>query len=273
MRALAQIESWPVGNAVAAAVTDGGVIACGDTDRPFRLASVTKLMTAWAALIAVEEGTIGLEDPAGQDGCTLRHLLSHAGGYPFTGARPIAAPGARRIYSNTGVELAADAVASATGIDFSTYITEAVFAPLGMSATRLAGSPAFGAEGTAADLCRFVAELMSPTLISADTATAARSPQFPSLSGVVPGVGRFSPCPWGLGPEIRGDKAPHWTGTMNSPSTFGHFGGSGTFVWVDPACRLGLVALTDRPFDDWASDALRLWPQLSDSVIEEAAAA
>lgn len=270
MRALAEVESWPVENAVAAVVTTAATTTHGDGHRTFRLASITKLFTAWAALIAVEEGSVALGQPVGQDGCTLRHLLCHAGGYPFEGLSPIAAPGARRIYSNTGFELAAQAVAAATGIAFDSYLAEAVLEPLGMHATELRGSPAAGAYGSAGDVCRFVRELMQPTLVSPTTAVAARTPQFPELVGVVPGVGRFDPCPWGLGPEIRGEKWPHWTGATNSPTTFGHFGGSGTFVWVDPERRLGLVALTDRPFDDWAPEALRAWPRLSDAVIAEA---
>ena len=46
------------------------------------------MLTAWAVLIAVEEGVVGLEDAVGQPGCTLRHLLAHAGGYPFDGPDP-----------------------------------------------------------------------------------------------------------------------------------------------------------------------------------------
>ena len=85
-------------------------------------------------------------------------------------------------------------------------------------------------------------------------------------------MGRFSPCPWALGFEIRGAKNPHWTGTTNSPSTFGHFGGAGTFAWVDPAVGVASLALTDRPFDDWAEAALALWPAFSDAVLDEASA-
>ena len=65
-------------------------------------------MTAWATLVAVEEGIVSLDDPVGQPDCTLRHLLAHAGGYPFTGTQPIARPARMRIYSNTGIEMAAD---------------------------------------------------------------------------------------------------------------------------------------------------------------------
>jgi CubicO group peptidase (beta-lactamase class C family) len=71
-----------------------------------------------------------------------------------------------------------------------------------------------------------------------------------------------------LGIEIRGDKTPHWTGATNAPSTFGHFGGAGTMAWVDPTAGCALVALADRPFDDWPG-ALEAWRTLSDDVVAE----
>ena len=97
-------------------------------------------------------------------------------------------------------------------------------------------------------------------------------PHCPTLSGIIPGLGRFDPCPWGLGCEIRGGKTPHWTGTANSPATFGHFGGAGTLLWVDPVHAVAAVALTDRPFDEWSATALEVWPQFADAVLHEVAA-
>jgi CubicO group peptidase (beta-lactamase class C family) len=85
------------------------------------------------------------------------------------------------------------------------------------------------------------------------------------LKGVLPGVGAFDPLDWGLGFELRDAKTPHWTGERNSPATFGHFGGSGTFVWVDPDAGLALAVLTDREFGPWALEG---WPALSDAVLE-----
>ncbi len=41
-------------------------------------------------------------------------------------------------------------------------------------------------------------------------------------------------CPWGLGPELRGDKRPHWTPPQSSPASFGHVGASGSLAWFDP---------------------------------------
>ncbi len=244
----------------------------GDQHQKFRIASVAKTITAWACLVAIEEGIVTLDLPIGQPGCTLRHLLCHAGGYGFDGSEPIARPERNRIYSNTGIEMAAATVAEAAGIAFGDYLDEAVLHPLGMTSTTLQGSPAHGLRSTAADLTRFLAEVCTPTLISADTKAQATVTHFPDLNGIIPGVGRFAPCPWGLGFEVRGAKQPHWTGTTNSPKTFGHFGGAGTFIWVDPAVGVACLALTDRAFDEWADEALRMWPAFSDAVLAEATA-
>lgn len=271
--ALAQIGSWPVPTAAAAIVGPDGVFAqCGPPDHRFRLASISKVCTAWAVLVAVEEGSVHLDEPAGPAGSTLRHLLSHAGGYPFDGERPLLAPERKRIYSNTGIEVAARHVAVATGIDFADYLREAVFEPLAMTSTALAGSPAHAVWSTLTDTARFAAELLRPRLLAPATAAQATTIQFATLDGTVPGLGTFRPCPWGLGPEIRGAKQPHWTGLANSPATFGHFGGAGTMLWVDPVADIALVALTDRPFDEWAPEALQHWSALSDSVLAAAPA-
>jgi CubicO group peptidase (beta-lactamase class C family) len=113
---------------------------------------------------------------------------------------------------------------------------------------------------------------MRPTLLHESTAADAQRTHYPTLAGMVPGVGRYTQCPWGLGFEVRGDKTPHWTGTTNSPRTVGHFGGAGTMFWIDPDRDLALIALADREFDEWSETALRVWPELSDAVIAGSAA-
>lgn len=275
--ALSSIRAWPVEHVSAAVVVDGIAVASdGPTGHRFRLASISKTIAAWAALIAVEEGVIGLDTVIAPDvnSATLRHLLAHAGGYPFDGPDPIVPIERKRIYSNTGIEVAAAAVARAAEMSFDEYLRLGVFEPLGMASTELLGSPAHAMWSTVDDVTVFMAEVMSPTLLSAPMAADAIRPHFPTLGGIVPGVGRFDTCPWGLGFEVRGDKSPHWTGSRNSAATFGHFGGAGTFMWIDPASptgstvgNVGVVALTDRPFDEWADDALRVWPELSDAVL------
>jgi CubicO group peptidase (beta-lactamase class C family) len=200
----------------------------------------------------------------------MRHLLSHAAGFGFDGDQSVAPVGTRRMYSNTGIELAADELAVAAGIPFETYLREAVLEPLAMTATGLRGSPAHAIWSTLDDMARFVDEMRSPAILAPETHAEVICSQFPSLAGIVPDVGRFDPCPWGLGVEVRGAKSPHWTGRANSAATFGHFGGAGTMMWVDPHAEIGVVALTDRPFDEWRDDALRLWPQFSDAALADA---
>ncbi len=270
MQALRQIDAWDVPNAAAAVLgPDGRELGTrGDPAHVFRLASVTKLMTALAALVAAEEGVVDLDEPAGPPGSTVRHLLAHASGLPFEGdGPPIARPGTRRIYSNTGFETLADVVAVRAEMPFGDYLRAAVFEPLGMPGSELRGSPAAFVFSTLTDTIRFARELLAPTLVHAETFAEATSVQFPGLAGVLPGVGRFDPLDWGLGFELKDGKAGHWSGTRTSPRAFGHFGGSGTFLWVDPEPRIACVCLTDREFGPWALDA---WPRLSDAVLAEA---
>jgi CubicO group peptidase (beta-lactamase class C family) len=233
-------------------------------EQAFAWASVTKLLVALAVLVAVEEGTVTLEDPAGPEGSTLAHLLAHASGLPFEGDRPIAPPERRRIYSNRGIELAAAHVAARAGVVFTEYLRTGVLDPLGMTGTVLGGSPAHGAVGPLHDLLRLGRELLSPVLVGAGTMGRATQVAWPGLGGVLPGFGRREPCDWGLGIEIRAHKSPHWTGSLNSPATFGHFGQSGSFLWVDPGAGLALAGLGTTAFGPWAKKA---WPALSDDVL------
>jgi CubicO group peptidase (beta-lactamase class C family) len=265
--ALRQIEEWGAANAAAGVVGPEGVRAVhGPAEREFRWASVTKPATALATLVAAEEGVVDLDEPAGRPGVTVRHLLAHASGLPFEGDAPIAEPGKRRIYSNTGFEQLAAHVERAAEMPFADYLREAVFRPLGTGA-ELRGSSGAGVHGSVADALKLAGELLRPTLVATETLAEAATVQFPGLSGVIPGIGRFEPNDWGLGLELRDGKSPHWTGTRNSPRTYGHFGGSGTFLWVDPDADLACVAFGDREFGDWALEA---WPHLSDAVLSEA---
>lgn len=265
-RATRAVLDWPVDHVVAAVIAaDGAVRAAeGDLDRRYRLASVTKLLTAYAVLVAVEEGAVEWADPAGPEGSTIRHLAAHASGLAFDSDEVAARPGTRRIYSNTGFGVLAEAVAKAAGMSFADYLDEAVCAPLGLESTQLEGRPGSGAVSSAADLARFAAELQAPTLVAAETLDEATSVVFPGLDGVLPGYGRQRPNDWGLGFEIRDAKAPHWTGTQNSPRTFGHFGQSGTFLWVDPGAGAACVVLTDRDFGPWAKEA---WTPYNDGIL------
>ena len=262
------IADWPVGGGAAAVVGPSGVLAeFGDQGQKFALASVSKPLVARAAHIAIEEGVLDLDTAAGPPGSTVRHLLAHASGLAMHSDKLMAEPGKRRIYSNYGFQVLAEAVQDKSGIEFGRYLHEAVFESLSMADSRLDGgaeAAGYGATSTVADLVRFAGDLLRPMTVAAETHAEATTVQFPGLDGVLPGFGVQRPNDWGLGFEIRDAKSPHWTGSKNSAGTFGHFGQSGTFLWVDPATDLALVVLTDRAFGDWATSR---WPELSDSVL------
>ena len=268
MEALRQIDRWDVPFACAGVTRAGATVAThGDTRRAVRLASVSKPVTALATLVAAEEGALDLDEAAGPPGATLRHLLSHASGLPFEGTVPIARPGRRRIYSNEGFWLVGEHVAARTEMPFAAYVQAAVCDPLGIGLDPR-GHPGAGMHASLDDVLALGRELLAPTIVAAETLAELTTVQFPGLDGVLPDFGRFSPMDWGLGVELKDGKEPHWTGALTSPRTFGHFGGSGTFLWVDPSAGVACAVLTTREFGAWAKES---WPLLSDAVLRELA--
>ena len=304
MDALRRVSDWPVDRAAVAVFRfdplsgaarrhDVDVVGTvGDSEDPLPWASVTKPATALAVLVAVEEGTLSLDDPAGPPGSTVRHLLAHTSGLAPEGGPVLAAPGRRRIYSNAGYALLGDLLSRRAGLTFADYLAMGVLEPLGMSGTSLRGVGGGGESGTGSrsgrpgspatspaaspaaaglvgplvDLVALGREWAAPTLVSPETHRTATSVQYPTVAGVLPGFQRFDPCEWGLGVEIRGHKQPHWTGGANAPATYGHFGRSGSFLWVDPVAGFGCAGLSDRPFGPWAAQG---WPALADAVLAE----
>jgi CubicO group peptidase (beta-lactamase class C family) len=266
VNALAQIDGWPVETKAAGVVKADRTWTRGPEETKLKWASVTKLFTAMAVLVAAEEGVLDLDEPAGPPGSTVRHLLAHASGLPFDGPRPISEPGKRRIYSNSGFDELGAFLAENAEMSFGDYLAAAVLEPLALSGTTLEGAPSAGLVGTLSDLLAFARELMEPTLVAPETLEEATTVVFPGLAGILPDFGRYEPLDWGLGFEIRDAKEPHWTGTRNSGRTFGHFGGAGSFLWVDPEAGVACASLADRQFGQWAKDA---WPSLSDAVLAE----
>jgi CubicO group peptidase (beta-lactamase class C family) len=264
---LQTIDEWGAHTAAAGVMQAGGEVAVhGPRATELRWASVTKLLSGLAVLVAVEEGTVDLDEQAGPPGSTLRHLLAHASGLPPESGPPLMPPGKRRIYSNTGIEQAAALVGERAGMPFFEYFRSSVVLPLGLAGS-MHSSAAWGYRGPLDDLLALGRELLAPTLVAPETLAEATSVQFPGLPGVLPGLGRMEPNDWGLAFELRDAKSPHWTGARNSPGTFGHFGAGGTFLWVDPAAGLACGVLTDREFGEWAIEA---WPAFSDAVLAEA---
>lgn len=272
MKSFDLLKSWPAERVSAAAILpDLSIARSGPTTAPFELASLTKVLAAAAVHLAVEEGSIGLGDHAGvlrdansDRGATVADVLAHAGGFAPDGT-VLDDPRRKRIYSNGGYDLLAQLVANATGMAFDQYLHLGVFEPLAMDSSELVGSAAYAGRSTVDDLVKFLAGI--GWLLDASTIQQMTTPHLPGLDGVLPGFGRQTQNLWGLGPEIRGTKSPHWTGSTNSPRTWGHFGQAGTFFWQDPDAELSVIVLTNRPFGDWAAEC---WPRFSDAVREEA---
>jgi CubicO group peptidase (beta-lactamase class C family) len=266
VEALRSVDDWGARTAAAGVVcADREIAVHGPREVVLRWASITKLLTVLAVLVALEEGIADLDEPAGPPGSTLRHLLAHASGLGPDEGPPLMPPERRRLYSNYGIELAASLVAERAEMPFAEYLRGAVLDPLGLVG-ELHGSPAWGYRGPLDDLLRLGSELLAPTVVAQESLDEATSVQFPGLAGVLPSWGRMEPNDWGLAFELRDDKSPHWTSEDNSPRTFGHFGAAGTFLWVDPELGAACGVLTDREFGDWAIDA---WPRFSDRVVAE----
>lgn len=261
------LSTWPVEAASVAVLGPSGVLARAHVGEPGRVhawASVTKIVTSLTVLDAWADGTVDLDEPAGPEGSTVRHLLAHTSGLPFDGTEIAAAPGTRRIYSNTGYDVLADHLAAKAGGPFVDELQGRVLQPLGMTSTVVDGSAAKDGVGPLDDLIALAAELLTPTVIGPEIIGLASTLAFPGMDGILPGFGRQAPNDWGLGCEIRGTKSPHWTGVDNSPATFGHFGQAGSFLWVDPVAKLACVSLADKPFGPWAA---QVWPELSSDVL------
>lgn len=135
----------------------------------YRMASVTKPMTAVAVLKLVEEGKIDLDAevqryvpyfPKKEHPVTVRLLLSHLGGIShyrnydleghfkepkntreaiavFADFDLVAEPGTRYNYSSYGYNLLGAVIEGASGKSYGEYMTENVWRPLGMNETRL----------------------------------------------------------------------------------------------------------------------------------------
>ena len=245
----------------------GQVLAEGGTlDRPFWLASITKLILAMGVEIAVDRRLLDFEQPAGPAGSTIRHLLSHASGLAPHGDGTVVAArvGRRRIYSDQGFELLGAELSKAVGMQANEWIRHELLMPLGAGATSIPGSYAHSGISTLMDLSLVAQELLSPKILTSDGVQRLTVPVFPGLPGVLPGYGFQVDNVWGLGVEIKGAKSPHWTAPQSSPMTFGHFGQSGSFLWVDPRSRQAGMFLGDEPFGPWHQEN---WSKFNQKLI------
>src|SRR3954453_9969013 len=144
-----------------------------DGDSVFRIASMTKSFTAMSILKLRDEGKLSLDDPAERyvpemaglkypttdaPKITIRHLLSHAEGFPEDnpwGDRHLAdtdeqlsrmlrtgipfsnAPGIAYEYSNLGFAILGRVVTNVSKVPYTEYVNANILKPLGMTSTTL----------------------------------------------------------------------------------------------------------------------------------------
>lgn len=138
-------------------------------DTAFKIGSVSKQFIATGIMLLVRDGKVRLDDavntylddaPSAWSAITLRHLLTHTSGLVrespgFDGLKiqtdaevirqaydvPLqSAPGQKWSYCNLGYFILAEVIHKASGRPWPEFMTERVFKPLGMSATRTTDS-------------------------------------------------------------------------------------------------------------------------------------
>lgn len=263
------LESFDFDTALAVSNDQEVLSTAGDVDQVFEWKSVTKPLSALAILIAIDQGSLALDQvvplDVSEDEITVKHLLAHVSGLSFDRGGRVNPVGERRIYSNWGFEELAEFVGTELNRPFDAWVRESVLEPLELDSVIFTNA-AHGARGNVLDVLGLGLELAEPTLLSHALWESATTVQFPGLSGLLPGYGPQTQNDWGLGLEIKDSKTPHWTGSSNSSQTFGHFGASGSFLWVDPHHHLVAAFLGARPF---GSTHLTWWPSLNDQIIAE----
>ena len=233
----------------------------------FQAASISKVVSAYAALKLVEEGRLSLDAPL--SGClpvaayfppaspgdriTLRMVLNHSSGLSNDALGHDRAvhhePGEGFHYSGGGFAFLTRVVEKVTGQPFDTFMEREILVPLGMGHSRfridelgvLGVSAAYSLVTTPADLATFFIELMDPRHLDPARVRAM-------LSDSVVVNDRYS---WGLGVGLQHggpeDAIWHWgnnddfhralavfypkTGTGVVVMTRGR-GGSRTLAWI-----------------------------------------
>ena len=245
---LGAADAWGAGRAGVALLDRAGLVAeRGSRDVALPWASVTKVVSALTVLVAVDRGLVGLDDPAGPPGSTLRHLLAHASGLAFDDTSVISAPARTRIYSNSGFDEAAAVVERAAGTPFAELLKASVLGPIGMSGASLQGRPSEGLRG------RSTTSRRSPSSCSCHGRSRrrwlrwGRRSRFRGCVACCPGSASRIRSTGASGSRSGARRRPIGPAPGNSPRTFGHFGGSGTFLWVDP----------ERAWRSWRSPTAR----------------
>ena len=307
------LEPFAVGS-----VRPGGPAATSET--AFCVASLTKPIVAALALAAVERGELSLGErvadrlPAFRTGpkagtrrrVRIRHLLTHTSGLPDllpddpelrAAGAPLATfldraaaadlafePGRAVAYSSLGFAVLWSVLTAGDPAAGRDLLRDRVFAPLGMTRTRLGGegspgeavaevrpparasagervdvwnsfywrslgAPWGGLVSTAADLARFCAAWATGggAILSPATVRSATANALEPMRHVPEPDRRCRP--WGLGWRRVWPAHAAYFGDLLPPEAYGHWGSTGCVMWVDPVTRSWAVILSVIPQD------------------------
>lgn len=193
-------------------------------------------------------------------------------------------PGSEVLYSNIGYGLLALVVEARASARFSDVLRDLVLTPLGIegylgvepprapariadvrgrhratplepfnsSFWRSLALPWAGLVTTATGALALVRAFCGhpPGFLSPPLRTEAITSQTDDLPGGFIEPLRWSSCPWGLGPEVRGAKEPHWIPACAGPDSFGHTGASGCLAWAAPESGVAWAILGARTADN-----------------------
>jgi len=261
------VKGWPGAPAAVAFRLDGAmvnrVVEVGDLTEIRPWASVSKLAVSFAIGIEFDWESCKPSTAAGPTGSFLANLLSHSSGLGLEEGDPVIEVGKKRIYSNVGINTATEKILEGNAPE--DWLNTRVFQGLGMNSTSLQGRPSDGVVGSTEDMVTFARAWLLSLGLAEPTRNRLITPYAPQLDGVVPGFGHFSPCPWGLGPEVRGTKE-HWMGDWPEDS-FGHFGKSGAMMLMNVREKIAVVATSTEEFGPWA---VELWPQWTSEMRKRA---
>ncbi len=195
-------------------------------------------------------------------------------------------PGTRVHYQSMGILTLSSIIEVITSIPTSRLLADEIFSPLQMTSTSLGvtddclrstrppvdsmveheeghddwgwnsdywrklGAPWGGLISTSSDLglfCRHVLRILGGEqgVFSISSMRAMTSNQlcgFPNLK-----AGTRAALPWGYGWQLNWPNHPRGFGSILPPSAFGHWGATGTLVWIDPTKSVYGVVLTNEP--------------------------
>jgi len=275
------------------------------------VASLTKVVaTTPALMLLVEQGKVVLDAPVvrylpdfngpGTSGITVRHLLTHTSGLratlplreaPDSAAAlrmvlttlPISPPGTRMVYSDLNAILLGEIVRHVSGQTLDAFVTQAIYAPLGLdqqmlfrppkrlvpriaptnlwrghpiagvvndpSAGKLGGvSGNAGVFATARGLSRFAQFMLNEGLLPDRPRLLKKETVHQFTQVAVPARRGVSARTLGWEALPTGEETSS-AGTLFGPHSYGHTGWTGTSLWIDPDRDVFVLLLTNRAYN------------------------